>query len=263
MVVEPLPNERIDDFLGNRTWAKGSHVLSRIERDAEGDEILVPYLVFGETAFDGRERMSINPKERIDPKAGPRELKIPVEVHRFRLTEKSKDPEFDKSVYPLYFAEGSRPSPDQPLTTRHRLRPFEPKDWRISGSAPNAEGEHEEYTLRPDLHFVPGRWACYSKGRPTLVTSIEYLPLEGLRPRLKSWNVRTYYHGVLIYEDSYAVEKHVELKTVDDSQFKLKPKDGMILWDLNDMKYRIAGNEADIFDTPQEANDFLKRYPPR
>lgn len=200
---------------------------------------------------------------------------MPVEVHRFRLTEKSQDPEFAKRVYPLFFVEGSLPSPDQLLTCRHPLRPFAPSSWRISrtstlngqkcpvlASAPNLEGEHEEYTLRPDLHYVPGRWVRYYKGRPTQIMSIEYLPLEGLHPRLKSWNVQTYYCDVATYEDSFTVEKHAKLDTVEDSQFKLKPKDGMILWDLNDMKYRIVGNDTKTFNTPKAANDYLERNPP-
>ena len=276
VVIEPPPKERIDDFPRNRVWAKGSRVECKIEKFANGKEILAPYLVFSESAFDGKERISIAPKERIDPRAFPRDLKVPVEVHRFRLSDKSPKPEIDTSMYALFFAEGSLPAPDRPLTTISPLQPFVPESWRISGttvldgqecpvlaSAPNAEWEHEEYTLRPDLHYVPCRWVRYHKGRPILMTALEYLPLEGLRPRLKSWNVRTYYHGELIYEDTCTVEKYENLDFVADSRFKLKPVDGMILWDLNDMNYRVVGNETDTFDTPQDANDYLERHPPR
>ncbi len=273
LVTEPPPREQIDDFPRNRSWGKGSSVRYSIEKDAGGSERMAPYFEFSESASDGIESISISPKDRIDPRAIPEGIKVPVEVHRSKVSDDRKNQTLEKRLYPLFLSEGSLPSPDQPLPGRGFLQAFAPERWRVSGStlldgrecpvlvsAPNQTGEYDEYTLRPDLHYVACRLVRYYKGDPTQVVAIEYQPLEGRRPRLKSWKIQDYHPaGVLFTEESFTVESVKHLDSVDDSLFKLKPEDGMIVMDLDRMRFGIAGDEAASFATQVDANAYLER----
>lgn len=272
-IVQATQNEIVRDFRRNRTWSKGCEAHVKITKDANGNEQVLPYLQFSESTSDGIEAISVSPKGKREQQSIPSGIRVPVEVYRFKLTENGQDPTIPHDLYPVYLSEGCLPSPDGPLTMRRYLPAFDAGKWRITQfakidghdcpilvSLPTDSGHYDEYTLRPDLNYVPCRWVRYYKGHPTQVVTVEHEPLNGDRPRLMAWNIQTYRPaGVLFREETYRVDTIAHLNAIDEARFHLAPTDGMIVFDLNDTDYRIAGNEAVRFDTNFQANEFLDR----
>lgn len=261
-MVAEVEYELLRDFRRNRSWSKGADYAVELTKDADGSDGLMGYCEFYEAAFDGRELTRLTPKQNVDPKSLAPGIKIPVEFSRYALQDGAEDPETDLGLYPIHLAEGSLPSPDEPITASRYLPPFAPQKCRLAGcttidgkelpvlvSTPVSGGVYDEFVLRSDLGYVPLRWTRYYGRRPYRVVNIAYDSASDTRPRLGGWTVQQYHStGALDREETYTVQYLSHVDCAPDVKLRLTPTEGMIVLKLNSpnftSKRMIRSNSA-------------------
>lgn len=259
------------DFRRGRRWGKGSSCDWTVAKDSGGNDRFVGCLTHFESAFDGAETGILTPKNLMDTATLPRDGTLPKEFQRRRLVDGGKNGAVDFSHYPIYLMHGCLPAPDQKITAEQLLPPFQSRKWAIAGvvrkdnlelpilvSVPDSTSFTHEYTLRPDLAYLPCRFVRYYEGKPCRVVDIEYDMAESDNPQLKGWNVKEYFKpGVLDAELQYDVVLLSHPTSVADSQFRVSPPDGIIAVDWNGPYFYITGDESIRFRTLAEANEVL------
>jgi len=227
------------DFVSNRMRIDGESHHAMLNEKA-GQLSLLLYKSKTTAAFDGRTFMTLSPKELSDPASVPDGIKYPVEFRESVITDPSKI-SLELQNLPLLLANGAVLAPDVEVTAKQIRPEVGLTTWKELGrlthdghdafsivSPPSNAGNYIESVIRPDLQFRPVTWTSKNATAPSLTVDIKY-DSNGSIVAPASWVMQYYADGRLSLEVEAVVDSYAANPTMDDAQFKLQPKDGMVI----------------------------------